>query len=112
MKRYTVGKFAILWSWNKYDRTFWQNFKYNFLPFFCSMGKLITWECDDDRQVTKKKLEILEKISLDGLNQHCPLCGRVGKNLYCKECDFKWEKDMIYINKSSKLSKLLKNKTN
>ncbi len=48
MKRYTLGNFMILWSWNKQDRTFWENFMYNFLPMFCPIGKLFKWECDDD----------------------------------------------------------------
>jgi len=37
----------ILWAWSP-NRTFWENFKYNFLTPFCTIGELLKWEVDDD----------------------------------------------------------------
>ena len=42
-------------------------------------------------------LNQLEEVSLDALYKHCPLCGQICDNFYCKECDFKYEKGKIYF---------------
>jgi len=49
----------------------------------------------------KNKIKVsqkqLENLSLNALYQHCPLCGVIGKNYYCKKCNFKWKKGRIYF---------------
>lgn len=53
----------------------------------------------------KKEIKVsqkeLENNSLDDLYQHCPLCGKIGKNQFCKQCNFKWKKGYVYFNKSN-----------
>lgn len=48
-----------------------------------------------------KKINIsqkeLEALSLEALNQHCPLCGQIGKDNYCENCKFKWKKGYLYF---------------
>ena len=49
----------------------------------------------------KDKIEVslgeLEKLSLEALSEHCPLCGEICKDLYCPKCDFKYEKGKLYF---------------
>lgn len=48
-----------------------------------------------------KKIKVsqkqLEELSLESLYQHCPFCGKIGKNHYCKDCNFKWKKGYLYF---------------
>ena len=43
----------------------------------------------------------LETNSLDSLGQHCPLCGKISNNFFCKDCVFKWEADKLYFTNSN-----------
>ena len=42
-------------------------------------------------------LKQLKEISSNALYKYCPLCGQMCENYYCKECNFKYEKDKIYF---------------
>lgn len=49
----------------------------------------------------KPTLQELEEASLAAVALHCPLCGVIGKQNFCKSCNFKWGNNKLYISNTN-----------